>query len=183
MKKQLLGIGVAIGMAILISLFTAHGIEAQYSTPVKVVNTTSAPALTSRMDDHGRIPYQSTNLPITCAGSSSCVFSFPFPVPSGHRLVVERFTGSLAASNPTDIVVRLRSGDDDLSTKAAFQVVPGMNGFTSNFNEPILGYFDAGETPKVVVFLTGSTFFAASHFFLAGYMLDCSAAPCAAIAQ
>src|SRR5260370_11411853 len=88
MKKQLLGIGVAIGMAGLISLFTAHRIEAQYSTPVKVVNTTSAPVLGSSINEPGRIPYQATITNNTCNGAS-CVFETPI-VPAGRRLVVQQ---------------------------------------------------------------------------------------------
>jgi len=53
MKQHLLGIAAAIAVAGLISLSTARRIEAQFSSPVKVVNTTSAPAITSRMDDPG----------------------------------------------------------------------------------------------------------------------------------
>src|SRR5690349_1343497 len=53
MKRQLLGIAAVIGAAALASLFTARRIEAQYSSPVKVVNTTSGPALNSSVDDQG----------------------------------------------------------------------------------------------------------------------------------
>jgi len=56
MKKHLLGMLAALVVAGVISLITARRIEAQYSSPVKVMNTTSAPAITSNIDDPGRVP-------------------------------------------------------------------------------------------------------------------------------
>src|SRR5579863_6283055 len=99
MKTHFLGIAAAMAVAGLVSLVTARRIEAQYSSPVKVVNTTSAPAITSRMDDPGRVPYQSTINGPSCVNSTSCSVSFP-AVPAGHRLVVTQISGAHNGPQP-----------------------------------------------------------------------------------
>jgi hypothetical protein len=109
-KKQLFGIIVAMAVAGLISLFSARRIEAQFSSPVKIVNTTSAPAITSRMDDPGRVPYQSAFNGISaCGGQNYCLNVFP-PVPAGHRLVLTQIAGAHLISVPGPIAIRVNFG-------------------------------------------------------------------------
>jgi hypothetical protein len=189
MKNLLLGIATAVVTAGVISFFTARRIEAQYSSPVKVVNSTSAPALNSSVDDHGRIPYQSQSNQSTtdCTNASSCIFPFP-PVPAGHRLVLERVTGSIFTQNPTAVEVRVcavalcQTGGSGNDVMADFRIgSPSV--INPSFNEPILGYIDAGSAPTIVVFLEGSFTGNSPHYYLAGYLLDCAAAPCAPIAH
>jgi len=61
-----------LAVASVVMLLSAHRIEAQYSTPVKVLNSSAAPVLQSRIDDPGRIPYTAfaTNF---CSGTSCAV--------------------------------------------------------------------------------------------------------------
>src|SRR5215468_614910 len=68
---------------------------ATYSTPVAVMNTTSQPAITSGMDDPGRIPYESHQILPTENLPSEPLFSFP-AVPPNHRLVVQRVGGVMS---------------------------------------------------------------------------------------
>src|SRR5579864_4791134 len=92
MKRQLLAVLVAAAVAGIISLFTARRIEAQYSSPVRVMNTVSAPAFTSSINQPGRTAYQTTAA--GCGGASTCALNFP-AVASGHRLVIQQLAVSL----------------------------------------------------------------------------------------
>jgi len=91
MKGHIITIGMMLAVAGAISLFTARRIDAQYASPVRVMNSTSFPALASSIDDHGRIPYQATIQNNACS-PGACSFSLPSP-PAGHRLVIERVGG------------------------------------------------------------------------------------------
>lgn len=159
-----------------IMLFSAHRIEAQYSSPVRVLNTSSGPAITSTIDDPGRIPYQSSQTAI-CSGTNVCAFTFP-AVPANHRLVVQRVTGyypGISANAPARLL--LTSG-----TFATVRITPS-NSFANLFDIAVLSYFDAGQQPETIATVESGTYGGTSTSTLIGYMLDCSAAPCAAIAQ
>ena len=74
-KSYWLAASGTLAVAGAIMLFSAHRIEAQYSTPVKVLNTPAGPALNSSIDDPGRIPFAAV-LNIPCSGTF-CSFNFP----------------------------------------------------------------------------------------------------------
>ena len=183
MRKYLFGIAAAMAVAGLISLVTARRIEAQYSSPVKVVNTTSAPAITSRMDDPGRVPYQSTINGLSCVNTNSCIVSFPV-VPVGHRLVVTQISGA-------------HNGPQPGTGPFAVSVRIGLNGPAGAINQfywdlesngsyvlPFSAYVDAGVNVNLVDSIVGTTYNNGPQLItVTGYMLDCTAAPCAAIAQ
>src|SRR5260370_15220841 len=66
--------------------------EAQFSSPVRVMNTSAAPALNSRIDDPGRIPYIS---PFSNGCSTTtCNYTFP-PVPAGPRVLIQHVSSDL----------------------------------------------------------------------------------------
>ena len=178
MKQHLFGIAAAIAVAGLVSLFAARRIEAQYSSPVKVVNSTSAPALSSVVDDHGRIPYQSELFGKACTGLS-CTLTFG-PVPSGHRLVIEHVTGSIdtvGTVSQVDVQLNPSIPVGTLDRYASFYV-------PQQFDQPTLAYLDASQSVDVyVILIGGGTFGPNSRMGLKGYLLDCTAAPCAAIAN
>src|SRR5260370_33701963 len=97
-KRHLLtaaGVLAAVGIT---ALFTARRIEAQYASPVKVMNVSPAPALTSSMDEPGRTPYFSRNAP-NCSAVTYCVTLFA-PVPTGQRLVVTNVSGFIYLATP-----------------------------------------------------------------------------------
>jgi hypothetical protein len=52
----------ALALAGGVVLFSAQRIEAQFSSPVRVMNTSSAPAIASIIDMPGRVPYDSVQL-------------------------------------------------------------------------------------------------------------------------
>ena len=192
MKKTLFGIAAAMAVAGLASLLTARRIEAQYSSPVKVVNTTSAPALNSSVDDRGRIPYQSEVdggsagiPPVSCDQLIGCSFKFG-PVPTGHRLVIERVAGVLPTTLASQAFVSLSNPNSPLpgTVYAAFTVPTTFS--AGYFDLPTLVYIDSQQSVSVDVALTAGAAFPTGSFrriIVKGYLLDCTAAPCAAIAN
>lgn len=108
MKKHLLGIAAAMAVAGLISLITARRIEAQFSSPVKIVNTTSAPAITqsvpelaSQMIRLSSLASVSQNSLCGQDGDEDCPsmvqinsdgsyvnYPTPYTVPAGQKLVI-----------------------------------------------------------------------------------------------
>lgn len=182
MRKYLPGMAAAMAVAGLISLFSARRIEAQFSSPVKIVNTTSAPAITSRMDDPGRVPYQSAFNGISaCGGHNFCLNSFP-PVPAGHRLVLTQIAGAHDISVPGPIAISVRIGLGSPSgVLTQFNWDLQSNG---SWVLPITAYLDSGVSVSLAENITGANFDIGPQWItLTGYMLDCTAAPCSAIAQ
>lgn len=183
MKRIVTGFAAALAIAAIASLFTARRIEAQYSSPVKVMNSTAAPAVTSRMDDPGRIPYQSVNNSSQCANNNYCYFSFG-PVPAGHRLVITQVAGVNFFNQPSGTV----SFDVSLLGPGSFQTgwLPAIHLSTiSAYNYPVTVYVDAGQTFRFAAEVFGTTFVGNldQQATITGYMLDCTAAPCSTTAQ
>jgi hypothetical protein len=148
---------------------------------VNVANPATAPALYLNVNDPGRIPYQSFTDTPTCVLSAACTASFP-AVPANHRLVIQHFSGSVNFSGtPSNVFARLLSDAAGpfagvIATAAASSV-----GTTQTiYDQPVLLYFDPPLEPVAQV--AGNNILSAS-FTLTGYMLDCTVAPCAAIAQ
>ena len=146
------------------------------STPVTVVNPATSPALTSNVDDPGRIAYQTAQEP-ECT-LNPCDFSFP-DVPAGHRLVIQHVSGELfLALTPSAIFVRL-AGTGFLNRSVFFAPFVGRN---SLFDQSVLFYYDAGQVPGVEISLAGTNFAGGQIVTLTGYLLDCTAVPCSATA-
>jgi hypothetical protein len=183
MKKNWQGLVAAVAAAGIVSLFSARRIEAQYSSPVKVVNSTAAPAITSRMDDPGRIPYQSVMNTSQCGGSNYCYINYG-PVPAGHRLVITQVAGLYFFNAPTGPI----NFDVSILGPGAFQTgwLPQVRSSSlSAFNYPVTVYVDPGQTFRVAAEVFGTTFNSGldQQATITGYLLDCTAAPCSAIAQ
>ena len=187
MKRYLLGFATILAAAGLTSLITARRIEAQYSSPVKVVNTTSAPAIASLMDDPGRTPFQSNVFNNSCAGFNDCTFLNFVPVPAGHRLVITRIAASFLIGPPaanTVLTVSLTGGSASTGFNHAWN--PPLLNQNPVLSQSVTAYVDAGQTFFVDAQLGpgGSpTFGNAAVVTVTGYMLDCTAAPCAPIAH
>jgi hypothetical protein len=139
----------------------------------------------SNIEDTGRIAYQSTVNNVGKCSGTSCLFSFP-AVPANHRVVVQHIGGILDFNTvPTNIAVFVQGGAAGFLTEF-FAPIPTAFLFTA-FDQPILFYVDALQSPQVQVFIIGnSTAFAGdstSQFVtLMGYELDCSVSPCSPIA-
>jgi hypothetical protein len=162
-------------------LFSAHRIEAQFSQPVRVLNTSAGPVLNSRIDDPGRIPYIATVSP-TCSGTT-CAFFFP-AVQAGHRVVIEHVSGFVNLNGSPGVLgasIVSVGGADPL-----FISVPPGTGNPTIYDRQILYYIDGGQTPLAVFTSTGTTTVTfnsglSQTMTLVGYELDCAAAPCTAI--
>jgi hypothetical protein len=145
--------------------------------PTSVVNPATMPALTSSIDDPGRIAYQNTMTSTNCMSGTQCNFVFP-NVPVGHRLVVQHISGSLnMIGTPSVVVVNLSGPRQGISFFAPF--VSNV----SSFDQPVLLYFDSGESVGVGISLFATNFTFDQNMTLIGYLLDCVASPCAAIAH
>jgi hypothetical protein len=165
-----------------VMLFSAHRIEAQYSTPVKVLNTSAGPVLNSRIDDPGRVPYLASINP-NCSAGFLCDFNFP-TVQAGRRVVIQQVSALLSfGSNPTGVFGSVITPGAQID----FNSPPTSNGTVAQFGQPLLCYFDAGQSPTVRLYSGGGSaaapFSGAQLLTLAGYELDCNAAPCAAISN
>jgi hypothetical protein len=144
---------------------------------VNVTNPATAPVLFLNVNDPGRIAYQSVTR-ASCV-KNTCNGVFP-AVPSGHRLVIQHFSGSESFSQPTDFVeARLLTPS---SAVLSVFLIPSNIESISDFDQAVLVYYDAGEQPFAQSNAIGVLINQAS-FTLTGYMLDCTIAPCAAIAH
>jgi hypothetical protein len=154
--------------------------------PTTLVNPATSPALTSSVDDPGRVAYQSTAF-ADCAGAGGSCFLALSAVPSGRRLVIQHVSGRLTfTSSPGNVGVEVLATKSGSSVISFFfvPVNPFAGGFFSFFDQPVLGYLDAGAVPRIDAF-SGNPSFAGSTtgiFTVSGYLLDCTAAPCAPIA-
>jgi hypothetical protein len=143
---------------------------------VLVDNPGSDPALTRNVDDPGRIAYQSST---TCdKGGTSCNFVLP-AVPNGHRLVVAHVSGRLLFDSDASGVEVDLSGAAN-AARSSFLAPPSFQRI-GLFDQPVLQYFDGGSVP--VVTTVADAFFLASEATISGYLIDCAATPCAAIAK
>ena len=176
-KNYVLTAAGALAVIGALALFSPRRSEAQFASPVRVANSAAAPALTSSIDDPGRIPYQSSQTAI-CT-TNVCFFAFP-AVPANHRLVVQRVAGyypGISANAPARLQLTSSGG-----TFATVRITPS-NSFANVFDLAVLAYIDAGQQPQTYANVESGTYGGISTSILIGYMLDCSAAPCAAIAQ
>jgi len=146
------------------------------STPVTVGNPATSPALTSSVDDPGRIPYQAIISNNNCRGATECTLSLPM-VPQGHRLVIQHINANFSISPaPTIAGVDL---DINNSYTASF-ISPTINGFNI-LDQSVQFYVDGGNTASFFEFVTGTTL-VFPVITVTGYLLDCTVNQCAPIA-
>ncbi len=185
-RTRLIGTaGAALAFLVLVILLSPHQSQAQYATPVRVTNSASAPAIDSSVDEPGRIPYESVQSVLTqnCPSHAFCNFTFP-AVPAGRRLVVLRLTGSFTLA-PSPSAVSVLVGVFGNGAGTIFDA-PALTNGLSVFDQPVLTYYDAGSIPLVQIQPVNTSFGTPTDslsVILHGYLLDCSAAPCAPIAH
>ena len=151
------------------------------------VNVTNTPIIVVH-DEPGRIPYQSTvNQTGKCPpGGGVCVWQFAPALP-GHRVVIQHMSGVMNVSGAStgSVDVDLLNGRG-LSLTTFF---PTVNfGVLAALDQPVLAYYDPGDSIAVEVFVVSGTFpnppgSLTEIMTLTGYELDCTAAPCAPIAH
>jgi hypothetical protein len=159
------------------TLLSPRRSEAQFSSPVRVMNTSAAPALNSRIDDPGRIPFMES-LSNSCS-NVTCAYNFQ-PVPAGHRVVIQHVSGVLSFTSAPSFV-----GGSLLSTAGGAQLFFNLEAAAPTnqipFDQQALYFVDAGQSPEFLV--NSSATQTGANLTLVGYELDCNAAPCAAIAM
>jgi hypothetical protein len=176
------GTAVAVSLLTLTAPRAAHALAAAL---VQVTNTTAAPAIVSNMDDPGRIPYQSQGPINNTCNSSPCQMTFP-TVPANHRLVVLHLAADFAFFGSAPGQVNLEyvgpGFSGGLSSAPAALKDAISSEFLVQFELPVQFYVDAGQS-FVVKTQTSSGLGATGTVTATGYMLDCAAAPCSAIAH
>ena len=165
-------------VASLVTLFAAN--QSLAGPDVTVTNPETNPAKTSSVDDPGRIPYQFFKNLQPCV-QTTCQATTP-PVPLNKRLVVKHVSAFGALTSPGNVVEVVVSTPTAVLSTFAPPVFgnPGTQGFA--FDQPILGFADAGSTVTVFISTNGSFNQAASDFVITGYLLDCSVNHCDPIA-
>lgn len=186
-KRYIFWPAALAGMFLIGSLVRHPGSQAKgaYSTPVTVMNTSSAPAIGADAEKLARIPYQSTYRTTTCVNVTNCYFQFT-AAPQGFRLVVENISGIFElASNATAPATGLIEGSNFLNT-FGFTSTNGQifNGtIMSGVNQPTHMVFDSSEGSPVA-FVYGdypSIQGLPSFITLSGYLENCSITGCPTI--
>lgn len=155
------------------------GSRALADPQVTVTNPATNPAKTSSVDDPGRNPYQFFKNLQPCV-HTTCQATTP-AVPDGKRLVVQHVSAFGALTSPGNTVeVVVSTPTSVLSTFAPPVFGTTNQGFA--FDQPVLGFADAGQTVTVFISTNGSFDQAASDFVVTGYLLDCKVNQCAPIA-
>jgi hypothetical protein len=183
-----MGLGSVALVALFFMLVAPKAAHAVQESLVQLVNTTANPAIVSDMNDPGRIPYQSSIYGTTqsnCGVGNECFFIFP-TVPAGHRLVIQHVSGFIQATPgavPALVGLPLSNNQDTTSFLVTGQST--VDAGLVAFDQPVLVYVDEGLSPRVAVELASAPAGtnAVQSAFLSGYLLDCSAAPCSAIAK
>lgn len=185
-KWILMGTGSLVLAGLILTLLVPKAAHAVAATLVQVANTSSNPAMVSSINDPGRVPFFAEVTLNSCT-TSPCIHTFA-PVPAGHRLVLQHVSGVVPFSFnalPTYMWVNVFSygvGSVNFNVPIASSLGSGT---TDVFDQPTLFYFDAGQTPQIS-FISDGTFAGAGRAFwlsLVGYELDCTAAPCSAMAS
>ena len=178
MKSKLLTLAGVLALLAVLGHFYAKPLLAQVRA-----------ALVQNVDDPGRIPYQASVLGTTGANCSiiGCTFAFA-PVPAGHRLVVQHvsmFIQPNANSVPAGVSLTAKTASSAFLVNVVFHATVQAADNDIRFDQPVMAYFDAGETPLASIQASFNTAApnATQLAFLSGYMLDCTAGPCAAIVR
>jgi len=168
---------MAAGFAVVLVVVVALSAGPAIAQAVRAV-------LVSNVDDPGRIPYAAA---VDCkfAGGSGCD-GFLAPVPAGKRLVITHAAGLVQENLPGGTLVLLEVSGG-IATSHPLATYQGSFGAVNTFvfDQPVLLFYDAGQTPIVFVTLGAAPdpHVSVAEFQLTGYMLDCSTSPCAAVAK
>jgi hypothetical protein len=173
--------------------FICAGVSA--ADTVRVTNPATQPVLTSRVDEAARVPYQVQLLlpAISCEGLAtliSCRGSVT-GVPAGKRLVVQAVSGAFNSYStaPTNGQVQVSTispsaeyfAVPSISTVRIFSLILNEPAYFSAFQAHETVYVDGGAPVNISVELSGSSSISFQSITVTGYVIDCTAAPCAPI--
>lgn len=139
-------------------------------------------ALVSNVDDPGRIPYRLSGGCNYDGTGNNCSFTLP-KVPDGKRVVITHISGRVDENLPggTQIHVSVLNRTTVQLPVTFIGSLGGLNTFV--FDQQVLFFILAGENAIADVELgTVPNRDSSMEFDFSGYMLDCNAGPCTAIA-
>ncbi|MBV9304013.1 MAG: hypothetical protein JOY62_11285 [Acidobacteriaceae bacterium] len=154
------------------------------SPTVNLASSAAAPFFVRNVDDPGRIPYQATvtGTPV-CSSNNSCSWSFP-AILANHRLVLEHVSGILTltqAPQGVNDAIQVSNGNQ---IGTYFPVPPFPAGNTNvAFDQLVLLWVDGGTSLSLYPIGNFGTSPPEAAITVTGYLLDCSAGPCAPIFQ
>ena len=189
LKRGLMAAGALALAAAFLNVTAPKIVHAAVAALVQVANTTANPAIVSNMDDPGRIPYQSQGVyspgPTECI-SEGCLLHFG-PVPANHRLVVQHLAVRLVFNQaPGQVSLDYTGtgfGGGLTSAPAAFNNLSAGLVILDAFELPVQFYVDQSQSFQVSMLAANLGGFLGGSVTATGYMLDCTAAPCSAIAH
>jgi hypothetical protein len=157
MKNRLLTLAGVLALTAVLGKFYAVPVMAQVRA-----------ALIKNIDERGRNPYMQFG-EIGCVNSGLCDLTFP-PVPTGKRLVVEHVSGNFNPNPGVGIngIFLITAGFGVFSFPASSIASPELVAV----NQPVLAYYEAGQTPLVRVAWSSSSNPGAFTAILSGYLVD-----------
>ncbi len=190
-KKIVFSFGTLFGLFLVGSIIEWRGSRANgaYSTPVTVMNTTAAPAITLGAELVARTPFESTLTQVCTPGPGNCQFLFLGNMGPGHRTVIENVSGQISlapgtTSLPSITFDMANNNPNGGAIGNHWGIPPGpivttqLNALEVMFNQHVVAYVDGGGSAGLTIF-TNHT--ASSAVTLSGYIEDCSLVPCPAI--
>lgn len=183
-QRNLLTFGAMGALFLAGSFLQSRGSQARaaYSTPVQVMNTSSAPAIGVDAEKLARIPYQSVQSTTSCNGNTGCYLQFTSP-PSGTRLVIQHVSGFFwqapGTTSPAGFYIDIGLNG---TVFVPSQLIQSTNGGVvfSMANQDALAYIDAGSGVAGFAegaWLTGQPVTVA----VTGYLENCAITGCPAI--
>jgi hypothetical protein len=101
-----------------------------------------------------------------------------------HGPFAQHVSGSIfMIGTPTRLDVDIGSTSSNFSDFNLPELIVPFVGATSKFDQSVLVYFDGGIALLVEVAAVGTSFSSSVVLRLSGYLLDCTAIPCAPIAH
>jgi len=171
MKNKLLTLAAGLALVVIAGKFLAVPLLAQVRA-----------ALVQNVDEHGRIPYQSSSQNSNCGpGILQCDVFFP-AVPNNKRLVITHFDTFVLVNNSGNLIyMYLSTATSSNRAYPEFTAGPPFAGDSTYVSSrPVEYYVDAGSAP--VAHFNATQQVAPLTITLTGYLVDCTSG-CAAIAQ
>jgi hypothetical protein len=171
MKNKLLTLAAGVTLIVVAGKFFAVPLLAQMRA-----------ALVQNVDEHGRIPYQSSSQNSNCGpGILQCDVFF-LPVPNNKRLVITHLDTFVLVNNSGSLIyMYLSTATSSSRAYPEFTAGPPVAGESTYISSRAVEYYiDAGSTP--VVHFNATQQAAPLTITLTGYLVDCTSG-CAAIAQ
>jgi hypothetical protein len=178
LKNFLMSIGVVALAAALVNLLAPQAVHAAVAALVQVSNPATSPALTSRIDDPGRIPYQKD---IQCQPiGGECAFQSG-PVPANHRLVVQHISGEFFIQQGG--IGNCRAGNSN-GFFSYFNLGPAAHtGIAFGFDQLVQFSVDQNQVVNIICGTIPALDPQNTNLSVTGYLLDCNAGPCVALAN